>query len=115
MGNGITGLTAIAVDCADPPALAAFWHGLLGGEVEVDAEGDASLLGGPVRLDFLRVLEPKAVKNRVHLDLGSADFDAAVASALAAGATRADDVYAGGRWQVLRDPEGNEFCILRPG
>jgi hypothetical protein len=33
---------------------------------------------------------------------------------LAIGATRADDVYDGGRWQVLRDPEGNEFCLLRP-
>jgi hypothetical protein len=20
----------------------------------------------------------------------------------------------GGRWQVMRDPEGNEFCLLRP-
>ena len=28
--------------------------------------------------------------------------------------TRADDIYDGGRWQVMRDPEGNEFCILRP-
>ena len=26
----------------------------------------------------------------------------------------ADDVYDGGDWQVLRDPEGNEFCLLRP-
>jgi Glyoxalase-like domain len=27
---------------------------------------------------------------------------------------RADDVYDQGVWQVLRDPEGNEFCLLRP-
>ncbi|HET8787714.1 MAG TPA: VOC family protein [Actinomycetes bacterium] len=33
---------------------------------------------------------------------------------LAIDATRADDVYDGGGWQVLRDPEGNEFCLLRP-
>jgi hypothetical protein len=38
----------------------------------------------------------------------------ATTQALALGATRADDVYAGGRWQVLRNPEGNEFCLLRP-
>ena len=38
----------------------------------------------------------------------------ATTQALALGATRADDIYAGGRWQVLRDPEGNEFCLLRP-
>jgi predicted enzyme related to lactoylglutathione lyase len=33
---------------------------------------------------------------------------------MALGATRADDIYDGGRWQVMRDPEGNEFCLLRP-
>ena len=43
-----------------------------------------------------------------------ADLATATDQALALGATRADDVYAGGRWQVLRDPEGNEFCLLRP-
>ena len=29
-------------------------------------------------------------------------------------ATRADDIYDGGQWRVLRDPEGNGFCILLP-
>ena len=65
-------------------------------------------------LDFLPVPEPKTGKNRLHLDVRSRDFATAVEQALALGATRADDIYAGGRWQVLRDPEGNEFCILRP-
>jgi hypothetical protein len=64
-------------------------------------------------LDFLPVPEPKTGKNRLHLDGRSRDFATAVAQALALGATRADDIYAGGRWQVLRDPEGNEFCVLR--
>jgi predicted enzyme related to lactoylglutathione lyase len=110
----LTGIAALAIDCADPPVLAGFWQRLLGGEMRVDEDGDAELRGGAVRLDFLRVPEGKTGKNRLHLDLGSADFDAAVEEALACGATRADDVYDGGRWQVLRDPEGNEFCILRP-
>jgi catechol 2,3-dioxygenase-like lactoylglutathione lyase family enzyme len=111
---GIAGVAAVAVDCADPPEVAAFWQRLLGGDVEVDDDGDASLRGAAVTLDFLRVPEGKAVKNRLHLDLRAGDFETAVRSALAAGASRADDVYDGGRWQVLRDPEGNEFCILRP-
>jgi hypothetical protein len=111
---GIEGIVALAVDCADPPMLAAFWQRLLGGDVEEDDDGDASLRGAAVTLDFLRVPEAKSVKNRLHLDLRANDLDTAVEAALAAGATRADDVYDGGRWQVLRDPEDNEFCILRP-
>ncbi len=111
----ILGVSVVAVDCDDPPTLAAWWARLLGGELEVDDSGDATLRppGGPT-LDFLRVPEPKTVKNRVHLDLATADVALATEQALAVGATRADDVYAAGSWQVLRDPEGNEFCLLAP-
>jgi Glyoxalase-like domain len=48
------------------------------------------------------------------LDLRVTDYDSAVVRAKALGASPADDVYAGDRWQVLRDPDGNEFCIIRP-
>jgi catechol 2,3-dioxygenase-like lactoylglutathione lyase family enzyme len=113
-GNGITGLAAVAVDSVDPPALAAFWQRLLGGEAHDDDEGGTMLSGGLVDVIFMRVPDPTPGKNRVHLDLRAADRDVAVEFALAAGATKADDVYVGPRWQVLRDPEGNEFCILPP-
>lgn len=107
-------LAVVAVDCADPLPLAGFWATLLGGTVEPDPDGDATAhLPGGATIDFLRVPEPKAVKNRLHFDLRSTSFDEAVDAALSLGATRADDVYDGGEWQVLRDPEGNEFCILR--
>ena len=113
--QAIVGVAAVAVDCRDPAGLARWWSRLLGGEVEVDDNGVATLRvpGGPV-LDFGAVPEAKAGKNRLHLDLRSSDFAAAIEQALALGATRADDVYRGDRWRVLRDPEGNEFCILRP-
>jgi hypothetical protein len=108
-------VSALAFDCARPEELATFWRRLLGGEVELDSDGDATLRapGNPV-LDFLRVPEGKAVKNRLHLDIRTTDLEAATEQALKLGATRADDIYDGGNWQVLRDPEGNEFCLLRP-
>ena len=111
----ITGLVALAVDCAEPERLCRWWQGLLGGEVDVDEEGDASLLAPDLpRLDFLRVPEAKTGKNRLHLDVRTSDLAAATEQVLAHGATRAPDVYDGDRWVVLRDPEGNEFCLLRP-
>ena len=111
----IVGVAALAIDCTDPPGLARWWGRLLGGSVELDEDGDATLHApGGLAIDFLSVPEPKAGKNRLHLDLRSSDLAAATEQALALGAARADDVYAGGAWQVLRDPEGNEFCLLRP-
>jgi Glyoxalase-like domain len=110
----ITGIAALAIDCHDPSTLAHWWSRLLGGQVEVDADGATLQTPGGLAIDFLRVPDTKTVKNRLHLDLRSTDLAEATTQALAIGATRADDIYAGDRWQVLRDPEGNEFCLLRP-
>lgn len=111
----VVGLAALVVDCTDPPGLGGWWGRLLGREVTVDSDGDASLVteSGLV-IDFLKVPEAKQVKNRLHIDVRTTDVAAATDQVIALGASRADDVYAGGSWQVLRDPEGNEFCLLGP-
>ena len=64
---------------------------------------------------FLRVPEAKAVKNRLHLDLRPEDQPAEVARLEGLGARRAD-VGQGAEvsWVVMADPDGNEFCVLRP-
>ena len=113
--NGLQpGIDWVCVDAADPGALAEWWQRLIGGVVATDPDGDVTLDGPRVRLYFLLVPEGKTQKNRMHFDLRATDFDVAVARAVTLGATPADDVYRGDRWRVLRDPEGNEFCILRP-
>lgn len=112
----VVGVSSLAVDARQPETVGRFWALLLDGELTIDSDGDAIVrtASGP-RLDFLQVPEDKAVKNRLHLDIAVTDVELATSEALALGATRADDVYDGGRWQVLRDPEGNEFCLLPPG
>ena len=108
-------LHSLTFDCADPPALATFWAGVTGYGVEVSEpwlailRGDGSI--GP-RLMFIKVDEPKSAKNRMHIDLGTADLDAEVARVLGLGAA-----LIGHRqeyeitWSTFADPEGNEFCI----
>jgi Glyoxalase-like domain len=89
---------------------------LLGRTVEVDTHGDATLHSPDgLAIDFLRVPEPKRMRNRLQLDLRTTDLGTATDQALALGATLADDIHAGDGWQVLRDPGGYEFCLLRPG
>jgi hypothetical protein len=108
------GIDWVCVDAEDPPALARWWQTLVGGDLARDPDGDVTLSGPGVRLYFLLVPDNKVLKNRVHFDLRATDYEVALARAVRLGAVPAPDVYDGDRWAVLRDPEGNEFCILRP-
>ncbi|WP_067857653.1 VOC family protein [Nocardia shimofusensis] len=71
-------------------------------------------IGRGRRILFQDVPEPKAVKNRLHIDIhADADgMDALVTRLEALGASRVNEVDQGpaGHWWVMRDPEGNEFC-----
>ena len=56
-------------------------------------------------------------KNRVHLDLRTRDLDAELARVTELGATVLTGkpiTEVGWTWHVLADPDGNEFCVLRP-
>jgi hypothetical protein len=63
------------------------------------------------------VTDPKTVKNRVHVDLttNAVDRDEEIDRLLALGARSVDIGQTGSEsWTVLADPEGNEFCVVRP-
>ena len=71
----------------------------------------------PVGMCFMPVSDVKTVKNRLHLDLttDSDDRDAELERLLALGARRVDIGQTGTEsWTVLADPEGTEFCVVRP-
>lgn len=54
-------------------------------------------------------------KNRLHLDLRPKDQAAEVARLEQLGARRVDvGQAADASWVVMADPDGNEFCVLRP-
>ncbi|MFE1878236.1 VOC family protein [Streptomyces diastatochromogenes] len=66
------------------------------------------------RLLFQRVPEAKTVKNRLHLDLhpGAGRRADEVARLETLGARVLREVKEpAGEWTVMRDPEGNEFCV----
>jgi predicted enzyme related to lactoylglutathione lyase len=113
----------LCVDCEDPSGLASFWESVLGWRRTYDSPGEVALEppagsredGVVPDLLFLQVPESKSIKNRLHLDLRPDDQGAEVARVIALGARRVDVGQSGDvGWVVLADPEGNEFCILRP-
>ncbi len=107
---------SVVIDSHDPARLARFWAEVLGFPIVYEADDEVVVAKDEdtyPALVFVSVPEGKTVKNRLHLDLAPDDRDLEVERLLALGATRADvgqgpDVT----WVVLRDIEGNEFCVL---
>jgi predicted enzyme related to lactoylglutathione lyase len=110
----------VVVDTRDLPGLARFWTQALGWKILSERAGEIVIgpdVNAPVGMCFMPVTGPKAVKNRVHLDLTTeaGDRDAEIERLLALGARRVDIGQTGEEsWTVLADPEGNEFCVVRP-
>lgn len=108
----------VVVDCADPVRLAEFWSSLLGGTID-ERTHTADWLSlrdvpGVGYLSFQRVPEGKAAKNRLHVDLAVADLREAVrgAEALGASAVGSPVDEPTNTFQVMHDPERNEFCFV---
>ncbi len=106
-------LQEIGVDARDHLAMSTWWAEVLGGAVgSDDDEGFSwveSIPNAPFDgIAFAPVPEPKTGKNRIHLDVVASDIQ----PLLDAGATllraRDDEID----WNVLVDPEGNEFCVF---
>ncbi len=115
-----------SIDCANAYELSQWWKQVLD---YVDVDDDPNEPGhdecmilsrdGSHRLLFIEVPEPKAVKNRLHLDLEPVqgrredELERLIEHGAVEVADRRGKDGPGTGWVVLADPEGNEFCILR--
>jgi len=139
----------MTIDCADPALMARFWCTALGYAeadpptgwdtweswlvdqgVPEDEWNDGANVSDPKgrlpAISFLRVPEPRTVKNRLHLDLQvsggrhqpqelrTSRIRQEVERLVAAGATVVHEVEQDGSldhfW--MADPEGNDFCVV---
>ena len=110
----------IVIDAYDLPGQARFWTQALGWKVLSERKNEIVIgidENAPIGVCFMPVTDPKTLKNRVHLDLttSATDRDQEIDRLLALGARRVDIGQTGAEsWVVLADPEGNEFCVVRP-
>jgi predicted enzyme related to lactoylglutathione lyase len=113
---------AITIDCNNPRKVADFWSAVFGTPViEAGADRPNWLRLQPLApagpfINFQPVEEPKVGKARLHLDVLVNDIDSAVERIVELGGTDtgARQELRRGSIGVLRDPEGNEFCLLAP-
>lgn len=112
----VLALQEVVVDSEDPRVLAVFWAAVFDTE-PVQRGTDWAYVESVttrIRIAFQRVPELKSVKNRVHLDLEVDDIAQERVrleslGATAVGTVERDDL---GPFQVMTDPEGNEFCLV---
>ena len=106
-------IKTVTFDCADAVVLARFWAAALGTDMDDESTPDRAYVEAPgwgaPNMWFVRVPEPEVAKNRMHFDLrADGSVESEVARLVSLGAT----VLRHGRdLTVMRDPEGNEFCV----
>ncbi len=116
---GIARFSLVALDCPDPPALAAFYAALTGWQVE-DAETDWVQLRSSAGATIAFQLSPDHEApvwpsddhpQQAHLDFDVDDLEVAEAQVLAIGARKAA-FQPGESFRVYLDPAGHPFCLV---
>ena len=102
------------INCSDIERMTTFWSAALGLTPSSIEPGDGFrvLRGERGNLSLQLAATPVSGRDQMHLDLYSDDHEAQVERLVALGADvvrRHDDPS--DTYVVLRDPEGNEFCI----
>jgi Glyoxalase-like domain len=109
-------ISQITLDVHDVTTMAAFWSAVLGYTSDIGDDGCAKLnppAGGDPTMWLQAGAPPKAHKLRCHIDLRTSDPVAELDRLLRLGARHADVGQRGDEgFDVLADPEGNEFCLL---
>jgi len=114
-------LKHISFACKDPRRLSEFWAEMLGYEPEAKGESRAAAdpSGAGPELFFRRMPKSPTIELPIHLDVNVPDREAEVERLLGLGArlvtTRGETIgELEEEWTVLRDPEGNGFCVQAP-
>lgn len=109
-------LKHVTLDCADVQTVAGFWSSAF--DKPVDEGSNDFFASIDEHLDdrpswfFIKVPEPKTIKNRLHIDFGAAERETEVSRLEQLGAARLSEHSEWGAvWTVMADPEGNEFCV----
>lgn len=111
-------LAMINIDCADPRAMATFYHQILGWEITYSDENYAMITDGSQTIGFGHIdgytpppwPDPSSSK-QYHLDFYVEDLDKGEQACLDAGAAKPEFQPGGDRWRVLTDPSGHPFCV----
>jgi predicted enzyme related to lactoylglutathione lyase len=110
----------VNLDCADPAAMAGFYHDVLGWEITYQDQNYSMINGDGTAIGFGKIPDYRPPRwpdtdspKRYHLDLYVDDLDKAEARCVELGAGKPQDQPNADRWRVLTDPAGHPFCLCK--
>jgi predicted enzyme related to lactoylglutathione lyase len=117
---GFAELVVLDLECADPPALAEFYHQVLGWDIPLSQAEYAEISNGPTRILFSGRegyqgpgWPESTAPKRYHLCMQTDDVASAVERCLELGARKPEFQPGGDSWTVLTDPAGHPFCLAQ--
>jgi predicted enzyme related to lactoylglutathione lyase len=109
-----------SITCDGSPQVGYFWSAALGWPLVWDQDEETAIRAADGTGPFITwgpPVPPTAARDRLHLDIAPADDGAQRAEVdrlVSLGATRIGTARDDADRVVLTDPDGNEFCVLRP-
>jgi predicted enzyme related to lactoylglutathione lyase len=109
-----------SVTCDGSRQVGLFWSEALGWPLVWEKDEETAIRAPDGTGPFITwgpPVPPKTIKNRLHLDIAppaGRDQRAEVDRLVSLGATPIDVGQGDVSWVVMADPDGNEFCVLRP-
>jgi hypothetical protein len=124
--TAVARFSLVALDCAQPLALAHFYAGITGWDVRGEPTEDDDWVqlvspgGATIAFQQAPGNQPPDWPSddrpqQLHLDFDVDDLDVGEAAVLALGARKAEFQPGGDEFRVYLDPAGHPFCLVRDG
>src|SRR3982751_1884812 len=107
-------LNTIAIDVPADEGTIAFWSSALGATPLRTRMANYTILDGACAPNRLVIQTIEEGRPSVHFDVHTDELDAEIERLVGLGATLVDEQWKdhAGKWVVMRDPAGIEFCLV---
>jgi predicted enzyme related to lactoylglutathione lyase len=114
MHRNLLNTIVVDVPSADVDRTVAFWAAALGATPVATRMPNFHILDNAAEPNRLVVQDAGSGPPRVHFDIHTDDLDAEIERLRGLGATLVSSEWADhpGRWVIMRDPVGLEFCVV---
>ena len=117
---GMAKVTTVMSNSENPEELVVFWSKVLGVDVHPYSDSTEHIWlfptpGESFKLGFQRVVKKSSESQEIHIDVAVEDLNETEDLVKSLGGThiKTSRTSSGFEWRILKDPQGNSFCIFK--